>query len=371
MSDAASRFGGGTVEPDPLLRFMQRVVAWSVADPPDSFVNIHAFGGQNQRPFRGGGRAFGGPTGVWEAAEFVRYLNHIDAQVFYCISAQSDYDRERSKQNRVALRRGIRARWLKAFVLDLDVKAGAYPSQRAALAAALPFLDGIGLKPGPIVSTGHGLHVYLTLDQPIPPDRWRPLAAKLAGAARAAGLKADFGVTTDVARILRVPTSWNRKDPNNLAECRVLGWGVDLKVNDVEAALADVPTTGGYAVSAPSRTGIDLTHLPPRPPITGPDADRVRADLERAREVTSFDLLRSSCLLVADTEGRHGSGDLEPTWFEVGKLMRFVQHGREWFHRLSDGDRATTGRRPTPSTTVLPRRAGRAAPPSQRRARQP
>ena len=333
MSDVVSSFGGGTSEPSPLLRFLQRVVPWSVADPPDSFVNIHAIGGLSPplvRPFGGGGRSFGGPTGIWDAAEFVTYLNRVEAQVFFCLSAQSDYDRERTKgRNRVAFRRGIKARSLKAFGLDLDVKPKAYPSQKAALAAVLPFLARLGLKHGPIISSGAGIHVWITLDQPIPPDRWQRLADKLAAAAEAANLHFDRACTKNAAGLWRVPTSTHRKDPNNPRLVRVLegddgwGWGVDMTIDAVEAALADVQPPVVTA-SAPPRAGLDLSMLPRRPPITGPDADRARADLERAREATSFDLLRSVCGVVADSERRGGNGDIEPLWFELGKLMRFV-----------------------------------------------
>lgn len=337
MSDLASRFGGGTAEPDPLQMFLQRVVAWSLADPPDSFVNVHAWGGNTQ--FKGGGHAFGGPSGAWEAVNFVRYLNGKEAQVFFSVGAAPDYDRQGSegKQHRKALRKAIVPRWMKAFGLDLDVKPRCYPSQEAARAAALAFLGGLGLKHGPIVNSGAGVHAYVTLDQPITVDRWRPLAAKLAAAAEATGLHFDRSCTVNAVGLWRMPTSTHRKDPSNPREVRVIDWGEDTTVDAVETALAGV-TTGGYAAAAPPRTGLDLSHLPPRPPITGPEADRVRADMERAREATSFDLLRSVCGVVADSERRGGDGDIEPLWFELGKLMRFVQHGREWFHILSKGD---------------------------------
>ncbi len=61
---------GGSYTPDPLLQFLQRVVPWSLTDPPDSYVNIHAFGGDIPTPFKGGGRAFGGAEGPMEAVGF-------------------------------------------------------------------------------------------------------------------------------------------------------------------------------------------------------------------------------------------------------------------------------------------------------------
>lgn len=342
MSDLASRFGGGTAEPDPLQRFLQRVVAWSLAETPDSYVNIHGMGGTVpplKKPMSGGGRAFAGLSGLWDAAAYVRYLNSAQTQVFFSLAAAPGFSPQYSRPPGylVALRKGIVPRWMKAFGLDLDVKPGAYPSQEAARAAALAFLDGLGLKHGPVVNSGAGVHVYVTLDQPIPPERWRPLAAKLAAAAKAAGLHFDQTCTVNAVGLWRMPTSTHRKDPNNPREVRVIDWGEDTTVDAVEAALAGI-TTGGYTAAAPQRNGIDLSFLPPRSPITGPEAEQARADTERAREATSFDLLRTACAVVADSEQRGGNGDIEPLWFELGKLMRFVQHGREWFHILSKGD---------------------------------
>ena len=47
MGGSETPFGNGTYIPDPLAQFLGRVVPWSVVDPPDSYVNIHAFGGDH------------------------------------------------------------------------------------------------------------------------------------------------------------------------------------------------------------------------------------------------------------------------------------------------------------------------------------
>mgnify|MGYP003693907749 CR=1 FL=1 len=74
--------------------------------------------------------------------------------------------------------------------------------------------DSFGLAPCPrrnplIFGLGSGYDADLTtvtLNARWVNDRNTPLARPLAS-------KLILGVTTDVARILRVPTSWNRKDP--------------------------------------------------------------------------------------------------------------------------------------------------------------
>jgi len=335
---ATSPFGGGTFTPDPVQAFLHRVVAWSLADPPDSYVNVHAFGGTIATPFRGGGRAFAGPEGPAEAQSFVDYLNRIEAEVFFCCAAVNDYDREHSVRYLRALRKGIKPVWYKSLVLDLDVKPDRYSSQRQALAAWLPFCAQIGLLPGPIVSTGTGIHAYIAFDQPVVPELRNNLARRLVAAAQAHGLKADWGVTTDPVRILRMPTSFNRKDPNNLAECRVLDLGTTMTAEAVVTALQNYsPVRAEYR--RPNGNGIDLSHLgpPPKnmPPVDPQEADRAQADLEQSREATSVELVAGECPLVRRSLSEGGATDHEPLWYVHAKLCHYLQDGRDAFHWLS------------------------------------
>lgn len=347
MGEIGTAFGGVPM-PDPLAQFLGRVLAWSATDPPDSYVNIHGFTPKDavagrQFPRKGGGRAFGSMLEYQQLTQFLWMLDRDGDEVFFCISTRSAHkgvDKQGNKKatRAKALNRPVR---LKAFVLDLDVKPKGYPSQRAALAAVLPFLDGFGIRPGPIVDTGVGLHVYVTLDQPITPAQWQPLANALIEATRQAGVKFDVAVTRDDDRILRLPTSFNRKDPANPKLCRILTLGHDTALADLEKALA--PYSGiSRSVNEPRTNGhakLDLSFLPPRPPITrGPDVDRLRAERERMRVVTSPGLLLEECPVTADSLWRGGDGDREPLWFELAKLCHYVEEGREFFHELSAKD---------------------------------
>ena len=151
------------------------------------------------------------------------------------------------------------------------------------------------------------------------------------------GLKFDVGVTRDANRVLRLPGSFNRKVANSPKECRVLSLGTIMTLAEVTAALSEFPLTSGVSHS-PRAAVIDPVVLPPRPPIRGPEANRALANLAAARVVTSIDLLRTACPVVADSERRGGDGDLEPLWFELAKLCHYVQDGRDYFHDLSSED---------------------------------
>ena len=83
---------------------------------------------------------------------------------------------------------------------------------------------------------------------------------------------------------------------------------------------------------------LDPAIFPPRRPINGKDTAHVQADLEHARVVTSIDLLRGACPVVADSDERGGDTDREPLWFELAKLCHYVENGRDYFHDLSSED---------------------------------
>ena len=81
-----------------------------------------------------------------------------------------------------------------------------------AINAIAGFLKASGLpKPSMIVKSGGGLHIYFTLPRPLSREEWQPLAHALAEAGKRHGLKADWQVTTDSARILRIPGTTNNK----------------------------------------------------------------------------------------------------------------------------------------------------------------
>ena len=102
---------------------------------------------------------------------------------------------------------------MKAIWIDVDVgKDGAYQTVEEALAAAIRFQETAGLPPfSAIVGSGGGIHLYWISDKALTPDEWRPYAEGLKALARQHDLKCDLVVTTDIARILRVPGTFNHK----------------------------------------------------------------------------------------------------------------------------------------------------------------
>lgn len=105
---------------------------------------------------------------------------------------------------------------LKSLFIDVDVKPGAYATTAEAADALKAFLRATTLPPPTLLvgSGGGGFHAHWVLDRALGVDEWRPLAVALAQAAKHHGFVIDPGVSTDAARVLRVPGTKNFKyDP--------------------------------------------------------------------------------------------------------------------------------------------------------------
>lgn len=116
---------------------------------------------------------------------------------------------------------------IQAFYIDSDIRPNPTPKQEGhvyksaleALTGITKFLEDSRL-PHPItVFSGSGLHYYWPLDKALDKDQWLPYANGLAKLAKTAGLKADYGITKDCARVLRTPGTRNLKRDD---DCRIL-----------------------------------------------------------------------------------------------------------------------------------------------------
>ena len=124
-------------------------------------------------------------------------------------------------------------RALKAFWLDIDCgetkavvnektgKAAGYIDQNTALEALMKFCGAVGLPRPIVVNSGRGVHVYWALTEEITRSEWEPVAAKLSSICVERSFFVDPAIF-EVARILRVPGTFNHKDnPPTLVEVLV------------------------------------------------------------------------------------------------------------------------------------------------------
>lgn len=119
---------------------------------------------------------------------------------------------------------------MRALFLDLDCgedkanppdggRPKGYTDQVTALRELKSFCRGNALPMPLIINSGRGLHVYWCLETPVSVEEWKPVAEALKAACTTRNLLADPAVTTDAARILRVPGTRNYKsDPPAMVE---------------------------------------------------------------------------------------------------------------------------------------------------------
>ena len=101
----------------------------------------------------------------------------------------------------------------KSLWVDLDIGKGtAYESQVTGIDALKDFCKATGLPKPSIVSSGYGLHIYWAFTESVDYNEWKPLAIALVDRMIAEKFQVkDMGITTDGARILRVPQTKNFK----------------------------------------------------------------------------------------------------------------------------------------------------------------
>jgi hypothetical protein len=183
--------------------FMSRVVPWE----GDGFINLEY---QVKNPQRE--KPVWTRKSVTQIDDFLALAEQKSKEetvtnVYFCLSRQKNFMR-RLKNT---------ATHLKAIWLDIDVKSPpkGYATIEEAIDALFDFIAHYDLPPpSAIVVSGGGLHVYWFSNRPLPVAEWQSYANGLKAAALQWGLKCDAMVTTDAARVLRVPGTRNFKtDP--------------------------------------------------------------------------------------------------------------------------------------------------------------
>jgi len=192
---------------------LAQVVPWPAAGEPGYVAIIYTVPGKAE------GHQFWRGRAVRTLDEAEKALKWILAQpdtlnVYACMSLQAKatettkngltyYKAKRNQENALAL---------KSLFLDVDAYKG-YGTHKEAMKALAAFIQKVGLPPpSTVVNSGGGLHVYFTLKEPVTPDKWQPLADALVASAKDFGLIFDAGCTTDSARVMRIPDTFNRKE---------------------------------------------------------------------------------------------------------------------------------------------------------------
>lgn len=193
-----------------------------------------------------------------------------------------------------------------AVVADLDHAGGVHAGNGLPQVEQLPeLLNGLP-APSLVIDTGGGWHVWWALSEPVTDHDTGKRArhavrSVLKRNGDALGVKVDLGVTTDAARILRVPGSWNGKGSEPVP-VRILSEGAPVDLLDLLSL--DVTDEAAEALS---------TAPPALAPVPAP-ADPYW-DTFTAPASTGADWVTAA---VADFDTRHTWEQVLPGWERVG-----------------------------------------------------
>ena len=148
-----------------------------------------------------------------EAQVLIEEFDGQKRNVFFAVSKFASAD-NRTKDNALA----VKALWLdidcgesKAAINPSTKRPFGYIDQKAGLEALLSFCSLVGLPIPTVVDSGRGLHVYWALEAEVSRKVWEPVAERLRQVCTTQELHVDPAVF-EVARILRVPGTYNYKD---------------------------------------------------------------------------------------------------------------------------------------------------------------
>jgi hypothetical protein len=219
--------------------------------------------------------------------------------------------------------------FLKALRLDLDAgikklekhgPGAVYVTQQDALDSLESAVQAGLPAPSLVVSSGEGLHVYWVLDADAKPGEWQPVAESLSKAAEHLGIKQDYSVTTDSARILRPVGTLHEngqrvrvlKRTGNAYALRNLGERLNLL-----APLDSVP------------------NFPNRLFDTSVNADMREPKREDKRD-RDPGLISKECPMLRDFLA--GKVTSEPEWRGVAGVLKYCTGGEQLWHDGSAHD---------------------------------
>jgi AAA domain len=309
-----------TIDPQPDINIYAREFLASVV-PSDcgGFLTIHW-----QYPEKDGfpGRSF---QTIDAALQWVAELQTgPHANIYFCLSRQRLNSGQRSRKNAMALQ----CVWADVDVDPDDPRK--YPSLPEAIAALLRCCVQLGIpRPSLLVASGGGLHAYWLSDRPLSVEEWQPFADALKTALKSVDLKFDAGVTSDAARVLRVPgtQNWKKDKPRSvyLLQSPKLKFCNGVR-HDFAAAFgkisADTP-------SSPLKLAKAFRHLDP--------ADSLgRGIVLHEIPPLPFAPIKAECAWLREAHDTGGKEFDNPQWSLTTMSAVFLEHGHELAHAFGN-----------------------------------
>lgn len=329
---------------DQARRFLAKAVPWS--ENGEGYVNLHW---SEVKPDMA--KAFWSGRACRALDDAINVLTWITSQpgkreIYICMSSQRMAEEKTSKKGNkylAPIRNQKNVIALKSLFLDIDFKAGdhGYENAHDAVVALKSFIKATCLpRPSIIVKSGGGLHVYFCLSRPLTREEWQPLALALTKAGKRHGLKADYQVTVDSARLLRIPGTENNKQaaprPVTLAGNLVeFGYDPDhlrkaLEPHKLSLRAATQPAAA-LVFEQPQATKPDAALLP------NGVANELGASIHRhAYAPVHLDDLAMECGFIRDALTTGGQTYSNPMWNIATLAATFTDDARNDAHRMGN-----------------------------------
>ena len=212
---------------------------------------------------------------------------------------------------------------MRSFFLDLDCGPSKdYKDQPEALATLREFCKAVGMPRPTVVNSGRGIHVYWPLAEPVAREDWVPVAERFKRLCAERKMYSDPAVTSDCARVLRVPGTHNHKsDPP--ADVEIVG-----RMGDV------VTLTQFKAIIG------DNDDVFKRVPNYKPSSDDALMQALTSSVVNKFKTIMmrtingTGCAQLADVVQNQGDVP-EPMWRAGLSIAKFCVDGSKAIHRIS------------------------------------
>lgn len=330
--------------------FMAAVVPWPVSQQDAGYVNLHYKVPDPKNPNgKGfiGGQPFRSADTLVAKAAYLGTSTYVQ-DIWYCLSLQSQFRQDPKQPNKQkAVRSKQNALSVKSIWMDLDV--GPDPKKYAtlpeAMKAVLLFAADAALpEPSAMIASGNGLHVYWINKTAMKVSEWFAYADGLKQLAMSKGLRADHPLTTDVARILRMPGTRNFKSVPPKA---VVLLDLPLKLYDFDAQFAHIKSS----TEVPAQTGpqpqhnifadgIDLASFgkPPAQFAALDDANNLQAGVQKHGEfLVPISPVFKDCGFYRDALTTGGADHSQPLWNLSVLGTVFMENGNAVAHAISRG----------------------------------
>jgi hypothetical protein len=320
---------------DQAREYLARVLAWP--QPGEAgFVNIHWTFPSRRTPGKADwtGRAV---VSLKDAVSNLEWAMRIadTKDIYACLSLQSSCNpRISGKGNKYnsPIRLAQNAMYLKAFWLDIDIKAApkGYADEVELITELKAFITKINLPPPTlIVHSGGGMHAYWIVNERLTVEEWQPYAFALSDATKQFGLRCDTQCTVDAARVLRIPETLNRK-LDQARPVRLIGKPLDFDYSFSRIKIALDPYVG--MTKGVTSTGIDPLLFPRRAIIH--QSSELQAGLENLYPLPDLDIVRKSCKFIDNTLATGGVDNDNALWNLTTLIATHSKGGRGDAHRM-------------------------------------